>query len=202
MASAPVAAAFTVLYGILGAPILEELLFLGIILTSLKKYNHTFAIIVSGLAFGLTHGNIVQATFATYIGILFAAIALRYNSIVPTVFAHIIVNTVGMGFNTLINITDFFEIYSSLSVTDMMDINNIPKQLIITMVILYSFIFIIGITSLVIFILNIKRFREFFHRATPLGKSRGLPVFVTSAPWILCLGILAYSVFVTPFLSV
>jgi membrane protease YdiL (CAAX protease family) len=202
MASSPAVAAFTVLYGTFGAPILEELFFRGIILTSLKKYNHTFAIIISGLAFGLTHGNIVQATFATYVGILFGAIALRFNSIVPTIFAHAIVNIVGMGFNTLLNATDFADIYSNLSVSDMMSISSIPQQLIITMIIMYSFIFVIGITSLVIFITNIKRFREFFHRATPLGKSRGLPVFVTSVPWVICCGILIYSVFVTPFLTV
>ena len=40
------------------APIMEELLFRGLILQTLKRYGNVFAILVTSLLFALLHGNL------------------------------------------------------------------------------------------------------------------------------------------------
>jgi membrane protease YdiL (CAAX protease family) len=189
MESSPLMGAVLTVYGILFAPVLEELLFRGIVLTSLKKYNRTFAIIISGIAFGLTHGNLQQAIYTTFVGITLAAVTMRYNSIVPAILSHAILNSMGMALSTVTRLTGLTDENAVMT----------PLSMIVTFA-EFAVIVGVGITALVVFIKNIKRLREFFNKATPLGKSRGLPVFITSVPWIASFGILVYSVFVTPFL--
>jgi len=75
------------------APITEELLFRGVILQRLQKYGKLFAIIISAVLFGAFHGNLAQGIFATFIGIVFAYIAIEY-SIKWSILLHIINNFV------------------------------------------------------------------------------------------------------------
>jgi membrane protease YdiL (CAAX protease family) len=198
MQTSPIVSVVVSFYGILGAPFMEELLFRGLILFSLKKYNHTFAIVVSALAFGLTHGNIQQAFYTAFMGIVLGAVALRYNSIVPTIFAHAIVNIIGLGLTTLFNITGLLDI-----MMDPVAAATVVYEVPIYMLIIIGVLVLagtIGITALIVVILNRRRFREFFNRATPLGKSRALPVFITSVPWLISFAILIFYVFAAPFL--
>ena len=61
------------------APILEELLFTGIILDGfLKKYNPTFAILVYALIFGASHFNVAQSSQA-FVGALVSGYRLLSN---------------------------------------------------------------------------------------------------------------------------
>jgi heme/copper-type cytochrome/quinol oxidase subunit 2 len=65
-----------------------------------------------------------------------------------------------------------------------------------------GFTLIIGIliAAIVITVKNRRRFREFFTPATPRGKSRALPVFITSIPWVISFVYLLFHVFVLPFI--
>ncbi|MCQ2482576.1 MAG: CPBP family intramembrane metalloprotease [Clostridia bacterium] len=85
--------AVTVLYVCLVGPFLEELLFRGFVLHETACVNPVFGVIVSSTLFGLFHLSFEQAISATIIGILFGYIALKANSIKPTVILHIINNT-------------------------------------------------------------------------------------------------------------
>lgn len=84
-----------IIYAGLFAPIIEEVIFRGVILKSLSKYGKVFAIIVSALLFGFMHGNIVQGTFAFFIGIVLAYISLEY-SLKWAILLHFI-NNFGLG---------------------------------------------------------------------------------------------------------
>lgn len=70
------------------APIVEELIFRDILLKPLRAYGDLTAAIVTGLLFGLYHGNFDQFAYASLLGFFYSLIAVRYNSILPTVILH------------------------------------------------------------------------------------------------------------------
>jgi membrane protease YdiL (CAAX protease family) len=190
------------LYAIIFAPILEELLFRGIILGSLSRYNRTFAIIISSVAFGLTHGNIQQACYAVIAGIVFAAIDLRYNSIIPSMIVHSFVNIVGMIASLLIKETGYIEAAEKmLTMTNPFEmVKLITPEMITMMLIVFAVITAIIITAIVIVFRDRSRFREFFIPVTAWNKARALPILLTSFPWIICFLVLIFEVFVRPFI--
>lgn len=70
------------------APLIEEFLMRGCMLKILKPYGNWFAIIVTSVMFGLLHNNIGQGIGAVAIGILFGIIAIKSESIYPTIVLH------------------------------------------------------------------------------------------------------------------
>ncbi len=82
------------------APITEELLFRGVILKTVSKYNVGFAAFVSALFFGLVHGNIVQTPGAFLAGLALAYVAIRSGSLRGPIIIHMMLNT----FSTVISI--------------------------------------------------------------------------------------------------
>ena len=80
-----------IVIGIL-APIFEELIFRKLLIDRLSRYGSFIAIIVSGLFFGLFHGNFSQFFFATGIGFLFAFLYSKTGKIHLTIILHMIVN--------------------------------------------------------------------------------------------------------------
>lgn len=70
----------------------EEFAFRGILMGSLRKYGNSFAIIVSAVMFGAMHGNIIQIPFAFILGLIFAYIDCKANSIIPSIIIHFINN--------------------------------------------------------------------------------------------------------------
>ena len=88
----PYAAFFVI---VISAPILEEILFRGIILDGyLKNYKPWQGIIVSALLFALLHGNLAQGIGAFGMGILFGWVYWKTNSIIPGMLLHFINNSV------------------------------------------------------------------------------------------------------------
>ncbi|WP_339812933.1 CPBP family intramembrane glutamic endopeptidase [uncultured Imperialibacter sp.] len=74
---------------VVAAPILEELLFRGIILEGLlKNYSPPKAIIWSALIFGIAHFNPWQAIGATATGVLIGWAYVRTNSLIPGIIIH------------------------------------------------------------------------------------------------------------------
>lgn len=75
------------------APLVEEVLFRGCILGVLKKEMHPWiAIIISAVLFGVAHGTPIGILYATALGILMGWLAVKFNSIVPTLFFHMAYN--------------------------------------------------------------------------------------------------------------
>ncbi len=84
-----------VIYGfftVICAPLFEEIMFRGIMLNRLKKFGGVFASVISGVLFGLIHQNHQQMFFASALGIIFAIMALKSRSIIPSIIAHAAVN--------------------------------------------------------------------------------------------------------------
>ena len=87
-----------VIYATFVGPFVEELLIRGGVVYRLKHYGKIFSILISAMAFGLFHMNLIQGVFAFFVGILFAYIALEY-SFLWAVFFHILNN---FGFSLLV----------------------------------------------------------------------------------------------------
>lgn len=92
-----VSAVFTVLL----APVFEEYLFRKIICDRLVKYGQGMAIAISGLMFGLFHGNFNQFFYAALLGCFFAFIYVKTGNIKYTIGLHMMVNFIGGVVGTL-----------------------------------------------------------------------------------------------------
>ncbi len=88
-----VSMAMQIVYTVIMAPLLEEILFRGLMLGALKKEMPSWvAIAISALAFGAAHGNPIGIIYATLFGVLLGWVFIRTKSILPCIILH-------MGFN-------------------------------------------------------------------------------------------------------
>ena len=85
----------TILFAVIIAPVMEEIVFRGILLRRLTPFGEPIAILTSALVFGLFHANIVQFPYAFLIGAVFAYTAIRTGSLVWTMLIHAFLNFVG-----------------------------------------------------------------------------------------------------------
>ena len=83
-----------VLFGLI-APLAEEIVFRGLVFNRMRRYySPAAAIIVSGVLFGVYHGNIVQGVYGCCMGILLAYTYERMHSfLIPCLF-HAVSNIV------------------------------------------------------------------------------------------------------------
>ena len=82
-----------VIMAVFVAPILEEIVFRGVIMNNLRKYGIRVAIIINSLLFGLSHYNIEMIVPAFLTGIIFSYIAYKY-SIKYSILIHFFINAV------------------------------------------------------------------------------------------------------------
>lgn len=81
---------------VIAAPIVEEVIFRGLIQSRLNRVmSGWLAVVISALLFGLCHGQAVWMAYAFLLGLFFGWIALRSKSILPTVTAHMVFNAIG-----------------------------------------------------------------------------------------------------------
>ena len=77
------------------APIMEELFYRKLVIDRLRRYGDLPAILISGIAFGLIHGNFYQFFYAAMLGMFFGYIYLNTGKIRHTIFLHMGINLVG-----------------------------------------------------------------------------------------------------------
>lgn len=92
-------------YAVLIAPFVEELVFRGFVLKNFSRYNVYTGIVMSGLLFGLMHGNFYQFIFTAPFGIALAYMTVKSNSIVPAMFTHFLANA-GVTVINLVGLND------------------------------------------------------------------------------------------------
>ena len=88
-----------VLFAAIIAPIWEELLFRKFLIDRVINYSEVTAMLMSGVMFGLYHGNLAQCSYAFAIGCFFAFIYMRTGKIGYSIAIHMIVN----GFSTYLS---------------------------------------------------------------------------------------------------
>lgn len=78
------------------APLLEEIVFRGLVYTRLKKGMPAIAAaIVASLAFGLCHTGIIWVIYATALGMVMTWIFEKYQSLVANILFHLFFNLMG-----------------------------------------------------------------------------------------------------------
>ena len=88
MISSPGLLSQFVVVGVIG-PIMEELLFRGVIYRRMRDYvGVMWAVILSGILFGVAHGNLTQGLFAGLLGMLLALYYEHYGSLWAPCAAH------------------------------------------------------------------------------------------------------------------
>lgn len=85
----------TFFYMVLCAPVLEEYVFRKLIVDRSVKYGQGVAVILSGLMFGLFHGNLNQFAYAFLLGMFLAFIYVKTGDLRITIGLHMCINFVG-----------------------------------------------------------------------------------------------------------
>ena len=81
------------------APFAEEFLFRGIIYNTLKKkISIKWTIIIQAVLFGIFHGNLIQGSYATLLGIVFGYVTYKTKSLWPAVIIHMVNNLIATMF--------------------------------------------------------------------------------------------------------
>lgn len=75
------------------APLMEEMVYRGFLLQSVRPYGKRFAVLFSAMMFGGMHANLPQSIFALYIGVVLGYIAIEYG-IGYTILFHFLNNFV------------------------------------------------------------------------------------------------------------
>ncbi|MBQ9152034.1 MAG: CPBP family intramembrane metalloprotease [Clostridia bacterium] len=86
---------FTFLCTCVCAPLGEELLFRKLLIDRTRRYGDLTAILLSGLLFGLFHGNLFQFFYAALVGMLMAYVYTRSGSYWWCVAMHAAINFMG-----------------------------------------------------------------------------------------------------------
>lgn len=82
---------------VVAAPVVEEILFRGIILSRLgKAMPAALAVLLSALVFGLMHGQILWIAYAAFLGIFLALVAVKTKSTLASMLMHVTFNLAGM----------------------------------------------------------------------------------------------------------
>ena len=85
------------------APLIEEFIFRGIVISRLEKHGKGFAIFTSAVIFGLAHSNIVSVVFAFIAGLAFGWLYIKTRNLWVSIFVHF-----------LNNMLSIFQSYSSI----------------------------------------------------------------------------------------
>lgn len=78
---------------VIGAPIVEEILFRGMIYSNLKKIMPLWlALLVQALLFGLVHGQLLWTAFTFALGLVLGVTADYFDSVWPAILVHLAFN--------------------------------------------------------------------------------------------------------------
>lgn len=86
---------FFLVLAVICAPIVEEILLRKIFIDRVRKYGDGWAILLSGLLFGLLHGNFTQFFYAALVGAFLAFIYVKTGKLQYTIALHMILNFIG-----------------------------------------------------------------------------------------------------------
>ncbi|MGN0664943.1 MAG: lysostaphin resistance A-like protein [Huintestinicola sp.] len=177
------------LYVCLLGPIVEELVFRGVLLDGLCKYGNRFGIIMSSVLFGLMHENFIQCIPTICIGLVFASITVRTGSLIPSIAVHILNNSMSAFLMIIMH---------DLPLNDLMTMNTGTLDitafmpLILTALILVLFRLVCLVWAVIAVIKYFGRHGRLIPE-TEYTKARTWKYFFTSVPWLIVLIFLLYN---------
>ncbi len=175
-------------YICLAGPILEELVFRGVLLEGLRKYGNVFGIIMSAVMFGLMHQNFMQCLPAVTMGIVWGYMAVKTGSLIPGIIIHIINNTLSAILMVMMDNNAVTEL------TSMTDLNSFMEGFLPLFIFLMAIlVFRLGciIASVIIGIRFILSGKKLWVQ-TPYTAKRTWKYIFTSVPWLIAMGYMIY----------
>ena len=178
-----------VLFVAILAPILEELVFRGMICKRLLALGEGFAVVFSGIFFAMLHGNLYQLFYAFTLGCLFGLIYVKTGKVIYTIIYHVFINFIGTVVTTIINkyvrLEEVVELLSDENTINALMNNDItPIQPYFTDIIIISIysmvIYGFIIAGAVILITNFKKIKFQSGLLPPPKKSRMSIIFLNS----------------------
>lgn len=152
-------------------PIIEEFLFRGAILGSLRKHGDALAIVVSAVMFGFAHSNFIQTPVTFLVGLVLAYLTVKTNSLIPAIIIHFVNNSSSVAFSLL----------SQLKLDEM-----------VYSVIDFSLALVFVLSGLICTAMLIKKFgnKLFEFDSTPEDNPNGLTMakrlrYVFTSPWMI-----------------
>lgn len=142
---------------IIFAPIFEELLFRGMIFKNNQKLGDLFAVVTSGILFGIWHQQFSHAIFASTVGMFCCYLYLKTKSIFPSMILHFLINGRALIITSITSDIDF-NLLKSNPIEGVMD-NLFPILLFLCVCLVFG---IITITGLVFLIMEISHHKESF----------------------------------------
>ena len=80
---------------------IEEIIFRGIVMQSLRRFGDIFALVASSLIFGIFHLNLIQMPYAFILGLCIGYFVMRTGSLWVAVAIHLVNNSVALVFEIL-----------------------------------------------------------------------------------------------------
>ncbi len=184
--SSPIAVLLVVV--IIG-PIMEELLFRYGIARRLLPYGEKQAILLSGLFFGLAHGNFYQLFYTTAIGALFTFIYFRTKKMIYPIIFHIIFNFFG-GFvpTVLMGMLPPELLEGTLTPEALPEILTTYLLPLLLFLLHTAFVYLAAIAGLVLFCIFISK-QRFAPPALPIRPQKRLRVLLFNAGMIIFLAL-------------
>ena len=179
------------------APIFEELIFRKVLIDRLSRYSTFLAIFVSGLFFGLYHGNFSQFFFATGIGLLFAFLYSKTGKIHLTIILHMIVNL----FTSVITTTALQKVHAANPNMDMSQefLMSHPEAFAATILmgLTYACLALLTIIGIIIFIIfaATRKFRLEKVEGEPTKAEALKALFTSKYAWLFILSTIGLFIF-------
>ena len=173
---------------VLLAPIAEELIFRKMLIDRVVRYGEGCAVLLSGVMFGLFHGNLNQFAYAFTLGVFFGFIYVKTGKIIYTIFMHMVVNFLGSVVSLLLLRFSGYEQMMNLMNTPEAIIPYVMDHLVQLSIFFLYLIAVLGVTiaGIVLLIVNAKKFTTYPGEIEIPGRSRFSVIFLNVGMILFC----------------
>lgn len=177
------------------APIFEELLFRGVVLKNCEPMGQWFAIIMSGILFGLWHENYPQFLFASVLGCFSAFMVIKTRSIIPSMITHFLINSISTVLQLTLKNSDInIDEIANMSNSELLVGENLPFILFSALIEIILFGLII--TAIVFFIIELVRHKgkaNLIKSVFDINTSSKIAVFMCSPVTLTTFALMIFS---------
>ena len=147
---------FTLLFSVVLAPVMEELIFRKVLIDRTIVYGDKAAVVLSGLLFGVFHGNFHQFFYAFGLGCIFAYVYIRTGKLKYTISLHMAVNMLGGFLSSLLLQQLNYSAWDTSDPYAYIDMMFNHAGAVLGLVILEISMIIMGIAGLIFFAVSVK----------------------------------------------
>ena len=189
---------FTLLFSVVLAPVMEELIFRKVLIDRTIVYGDKAAVVLSGLLFGVFHGNFHQFFYAFGLGCIFAYVYIRTGKLKYTISLHMAVNMLGGFLSSLLLQQLNYSAWDTSDPYAYIDMMFNHAGAVLGLVILEISMIIMGIAGLIFFAVSVKKLewrsgeyeRPFHEMAGAMFGNPGMILFLLSGVCLFVLDML------------